>query len=82
MKTGDETDVRPAGATAWVRCRLDLISSNAKSLAVSTDEALPTIEGFMFDSRTGRQVLLLLKKDGGYQDVVSGAIYEIRSADV
>jgi hypothetical protein len=82
MKIGDEIDVRPEGRERWTRCKIDLASSNGKSLALSADEGLPTMQGFMIDMFSKRQVLLLGRADDGvYTDVITGTRFELRSAN-
>jgi hypothetical protein len=59
----------------WVSCRVEMISGNGKSLALSADEGLPLC---LIDRDTGRQTMLLLLDGGSWVDVVNGAPYEVR----
>jgi len=78
MKNGDTVRVRLAGA-AWVDCRVELISSNGKALAVSAAEGLPLVA---IDQRTLRQVLLLSRVGDHWEEVVTGNYYEVNDATI
>lgn len=76
MKTGDWVEVRAPGAARFIRCRVELASSNWKSLALSAEEGLPVM---CFDSRSGRQIVMLLQgDDGAFTELSTGGVYEIK----
>ena len=90
MKNGDEVRVRqypgsvPSSLSAlppqhpWVEAKVDLVSGNQESLAVSAAEGLGTAEGFGFNTETGRQQLILMKDRGSfYRDIFSGIFWEV-----
>ena len=68
IKTGDQVRVRRVGTEVWVLATVDLASANQKSLAVSAEEGLGTPQGVLFNRKTARMALLLLKdsEDPGY----------------
>lgn len=81
MNNGDEVRVRrtyPGDDNPWVEAKVDLISGNQESLALSAAEGLGTVEGFGINTETGRQQLILMKDRGSfYRDIFSGIFWEV-----
>jgi len=80
VKTGDTIKVRPVGAVYWIECKVELASSNGKSLALSADEGLPTLGGFAIDPKTHRMVLMLYADGGEFVSMVDGGRFEVRES--
>ena len=79
MNNGDEVRVRQYGQNAggWRKVKVDLVSRNQESLAVSAEEGLGSAEGFGLNAETGRQQLILMKASGQtYLDIFSGILWE------
>lgn len=77
MKTGDEVQVRNVFGGDWVQVRIEIISANQQSLAVSASEGLATQVGFTLDPATGLMVLVLFKEGQVWTDLYSGTKWEV-----
>jgi hypothetical protein len=76
---GQEIQVRRRGeGTRWVTARVELVSGNQESLALSAEHGLGTSVGFGLDRTTGGMMLLLFKQGEHYTDVHSGCQWEVR----
>ena len=89
MKKGDEVQVRilpwydrQTEVFPWVTAKVELISGNGGSLAVTASKGLGSPGGYTGDSR-GNMMLILLRSEKGdprhYQDIITTYWWEVEA---
>lgn len=81
MRQGQTIEIRSGLTGFWQEVLVDLVSPNQFSLAVSADEGLRDDQGMAIDRETGRQVLLLGKREDNplrYQEIRTGSTWYVK----